>query len=90
MRKKFIAGNWKMNTASITAELLARAVVNGLGSESRVDVAVCPPFPFLARVAQAVHGTAIALGAQNCYPKDEVPSPAKSAPRCSSMSAANS
>jgi triosephosphate isomerase len=71
MRKKFIAGNWKMNTDSITAELLASAVVKGLGSETRVDVAFCPPFPFLARVAQIVRGTPVALGAQNCYPKDD-------------------
>ena len=71
MRKKFIAGNWKMNTASITAELLAAAVVKGLGSEARVDVAICPPFPYLARVAQAIHGTPIMLGAQNCYPKND-------------------
>src|ERR1022692_711832 len=71
MRKKFIAGNWKMNTTSITAELLAAGVVKGLGSATRVDVAVCPPFPFLFRVAQVVKGTPIALGAQNCYPKDD-------------------
>jgi triosephosphate isomerase len=71
MRKKFIAGNWKMNTSSISAEMLASGVVKGLGSETRVDVAVCPPFPFLARVAQVVKGTHVALGAQNCYPKDE-------------------
>ena len=71
MRKKFIAGNWKMNTRSIDGELLASAVVSGLGSETRVSVAVCPPFPFLARVAQAVKGTPVALGAQNCYPKDD-------------------
>jgi triosephosphate isomerase (TIM) len=71
MRKKFIAGNWKMNTGSIDAELLAAAVVKGLGAETRVTVAVCPPFPFLARVAQTVKGTPVALGAQNCYPKDD-------------------
>src|SRR5947209_5844890 len=71
MRKKFIAGNWKMNTTSITAELLAAGVVKGLGNETRVDVAVCPPFPFLARVARAVQGTPVALGAQDCYSKDE-------------------
>src|SRR6516162_8627116 len=73
MRKKFIAGNWKMNTSSISAEMLASGVVKGLGSETRVDVAVCPPFPFLARVAQVVKGSPVALGAQNCYPKDKGP-----------------
>ncbi len=71
MRKKFIAGNWKMNTRSIDGELLAAGVVKALGSETRVTVAVCPPFPFLARIAQVVKGTAVALGAQNCYPKDD-------------------
>ena len=71
MRPKFIAGNWKMNTRSIDGELLAAAVVKGLGAETRVAVAVCPPFPFLARVAQAVKGTPVAVGAQNCYPKDD-------------------
>ena len=71
MRKKFIAGNWKMNTRSIDGELLASGVVNGLGSETRVTVAVCPPFPFLARIAQVVKGTPVALGAQDCYTKDD-------------------
>ncbi len=71
MRKKFIAGNWKMNTRSIDGELLAASVVKGLGAETRVTVAVCPPFPFLARIAQAVKGSPVALGAQNCYPKDD-------------------
>lgn len=71
MRKKFIAGNWKMNTRSIDGELLAAAVAKGVGSDTRVTVAVCPPFPFLARVGQAIKGTPVALGAQNCYPKDD-------------------
>jgi triosephosphate isomerase len=71
MRKKFIAGNWKMFTSGITAELLASAVVKGLGTDAGVDVAVCPPFPYLSRVAQAVRDTPVALGAQNCYPAKE-------------------
>lgn len=71
MRKKFIAGNWKMNTRAIDGELLAVNIVKGLGNESRVTVAVCPPFPYLSRVGQVVKGTHVALGAQNCYPKDD-------------------
>src|SRR5215207_9865999 len=71
MRKKFIAGNWKMNTASITGELLASEIVKGLAGDTNVTVAVCPPFPFLSRVGQAVQGTPVALGAQNCYPKND-------------------
>lgn len=71
MRKKFIAGNWKMNTRSIDGELLASGVVKGVGAETGVTVALCPPFPFLARVAQVVKGSPVSLGAQNCYPKED-------------------
>jgi triosephosphate isomerase (TIM) len=71
MRKKFIAGNWKMYTDAISAELLASAVVKGLAGDDRVTVAVCPPFPFLSRVFQAVKDTPVALGAQNLYPAKE-------------------
>jgi triosephosphate isomerase len=71
MRKKFIAGNWKMFTDGITAELLAAGVVKGLGSDDHVTVAVCPPFPYLSRVFQTVRGTPVALGAQNLYPAKE-------------------
>src|ERR1700722_13253540 len=71
MRKTFIAGNWKMYTDSISAELLAASVVKGLGTDGRVTVAVCPPFPYLSRVFQAVKDTPVALGAQNLYPAKE-------------------
>src|SRR5262245_50115710 len=67
MRKKFIAGNWKMNATAISAELLAAAVAKGVGADTSVTVAVCPPFPYLFRVGQALAGSAVALGAQNCY-----------------------
>ena len=67
MRKKFIAGNWKMNTTAISAELLAAAVVKGIGGDTSVTVAVCPPFPYLFRVGQALTGSTVGLGAQNCY-----------------------
>jgi triosephosphate isomerase len=68
MRKKFIAANWKMFTDAITAELLADAVVKGVGSDDRVTVALFPPFPYLSRVFQVVKGTPVALGGQNLYP----------------------
>jgi triosephosphate isomerase len=71
MRKKFVAGNWKMFTNTATARQLASAVVRGLGDEKRVTVAVCPPFPYLSVVAEALKGSAVALGAQNCYHEKE-------------------
>src|SRR4051812_14108252 len=71
MRAKFVAGNWKMYTDAESARRLAAAVVQGLGDEGRVAVAVCPPFPYLLPVAEALRGSAVALGAQNCYTEKE-------------------
>lgn len=71
MRKKFIAGNWKMYTDGASGEALAAAVTKGAAGTPHVQVAVCPPFPYLSRIVQAVRGTAAAVGAQNCYPLNE-------------------
>lgn len=71
MRKKFVAGNWKMYTTANSARDLANAVVRGMGKEPAVSVAICPPFPYLNQVAEVVRGTPVALGAQNLYPEKE-------------------
>ena len=67
MRTPFVAGNWKLNKTPDEAETLARCVVDAVSGITGVDVAICPPFPALERVASAVCGTAIGLGAQNMY-----------------------
>lgn len=67
MRKKFIAGNWKMNTTRAEGLALAAAVAKGVGNASDVEVAVCPPSVYLAAVGEAIAGSAVGLGAQNCY-----------------------
>jgi len=66
-RKKLVAGNWKMNTTLAEAKALAAAVAQGIGSSWAVDVAVCPPFPWLLSVAEVIRGSAVALGAQNVH-----------------------
>jgi triosephosphate isomerase len=71
MRKKFVAGNWKMHATAAEAKRLARGVVDGAGTEDRVSVAVCPPFPYLALVGEILRGSRVALGAQNLYPETE-------------------
>lgn len=71
VRKKYVAGNWKMYTTAAAAQQLAAAVVRGLGAETRVQVGVFPPFPYLSRVAEALRGSAVVLGAQNLYPEKE-------------------
>ena len=66
-RKKIIAGNWKMNTLPAEGVELAKGVVAGRGEVcSCVNFIVCPPFTHLSMVAEALKGSDIALGAQNC------------------------
>ncbi len=45
--------------------VLVAAIVQGLSGEESVEVAVCPPFVYLADVVRAVKDTAVAVGAQN-------------------------
>src|SRR5579871_4282273 len=71
MRSKFIAGNWKMFTTRATARELAAGIVNNSSSFRDVRVALCPPFPYLHTVAEAIRGSAVALGGQNLYPAKE-------------------
>ena len=69
-RKKFVAGNWKMYTTLPQAKELAAAVAKGVAADA-VTVAVCPPFPWLAAVAEAVKGSRVAVGAQDCAVEKE-------------------
>ena len=47
MRKKLVAGNWKMNGSIDQNEALLNALVAASPSLNGVDVAVCVPFPYL-------------------------------------------
>jgi triosephosphate isomerase len=65
MRTSFVAGNWKMNTNKASAVALAKAVA--AGAPPRVQVGVAPPFVYLDAVGQALAGSTVRLGAQDCY-----------------------
>ncbi|HEX8521184.1 MAG TPA: triose-phosphate isomerase [Tepidisphaeraceae bacterium] len=67
MRTPFVAGNWKMNTSKSAASELAKGVAQGAGSLEGVDVGVAPPFVYLDAVGQALVGSSVMLGAQDCY-----------------------
>jgi triosephosphate isomerase len=67
MRRKFIAGNWKMNTSRAEGVALAGAIAAKVGAASEVEIAVCPPALYLEAVGKALAGSAVGLGAQNCY-----------------------
>ncbi|MCZ2342502.1 MAG: triose-phosphate isomerase [Bacteroidales bacterium] len=70
-RTKLVAGNWKMYTTRTAAESLARAVAAGVPASAAVEVAVCPPFPWLTTVANALQGSPVSLGAQDCANEKE-------------------
>jgi triosephosphate isomerase len=63
-RRKLIAGNWKMNGRQATSLALAQRLATL--SSTTLDLAVFPPFPYLFSVAQALRGSAVAVGAQDC------------------------
>lgn len=65
MKQKLIAGNWKMNGSLAGNEALLGALLAGIGTSSRCQVAVCVPSPYLAQVAGLVKDSGIALGAQD-------------------------
>ena len=66
-RKYFIAGNWKMNKTAAEATALIKAINEKAGSQTKVDVAVCPPFTALDAASKALAGSTVKLGAQNMY-----------------------
>jgi len=72
MRTLFIAGNWKMNPASEAAAVaLAEEVKAGVGPETAVRVALCPPSVYLYKVDEALKGSPIGVGGQNMHAKPD-------------------
>ena len=65
MRKRLIAGNWKMHGTREGARSLAGTVVQGVAKDVRAGVVLCPPYVHLAEVAVVLHGTAVRFGAQD-------------------------
>ncbi len=70
MRKKIVAGNWKMNLNLQEGVALATELKDALAAEKpNCDVIICTPFIHLATVAGITEGTVIGLGAENCADK---------------------
>jgi triosephosphate isomerase (TIM) len=63
---QLIAGNWKMHGLAADAVALAKAVAAGAGGVP-CELLVCPPHVHLAAVAQALTGSPVALGGQDCH-----------------------
>ena len=72
MRKKIVAGNWKMNLNLQEGVALATELKNALAADQpNCEVVICTPFIHLASVAQVLEGSVIGLGAENCADKEK-------------------
>ena len=72
MRKKIVAGNWKMNMNLQDGVALAKEINEALAADKpNCDVVVCTPFIHLASVAQVLDASVVGLGAENCADKEK-------------------
>jgi len=67
-RRLLIAGNWKMNGLKADGVALAQGVAAKVKAEApKCDMLVCPPATLVDAVAQAVAGSGLAVGGQDCH-----------------------
>jgi len=72
MRTPLVAANWKMNLGTASEALdFVRSVRRGLQAVESVEVVLCPPHTVLAAVAELLHATRLAVGAQNMHWEDK-------------------
>lgn len=64
-RKPLVIGNWKMNGSSAANAALLRGFLPVIAAFHSVEIAVCPPYPYLVNVADLLDDSAVILGAQN-------------------------
>ena len=68
-RRILIAGNWKMNCLSADAKALAGGLAAKLNEAGKVDfeMLICPPSVLIPVAAEAIKGSAMQLGGQDCH-----------------------
>ncbi len=72
MRKKIVAGNWKMNKTLEEAKTLAAEVMGMVADEVKGNVitVLCVPFPYLVTLKNQLGNSSVKIGAQNCSEHD--------------------
>ena len=71
MRKKLVAGNWKMHGGIEQNRDLLSKVVTGTAGVDKADCVVCVPYPYLSQVHSLLKDTSISWGAQNISQHDK-------------------
>ncbi len=71
MRRRLVAGNWKMNMLLSEARELAGVITKGmkgnLGDQNGVEIILAPPYLALPAIAEIVAGTEIGIAGQDCF-----------------------
>jgi len=71
MRKRIVAGNWKMNMNHAEGAVLAGALAGGIaGKPVSCEIVIFPPFTTIPAVAGALEGSTIAVGGQDLFYED--------------------
>ena len=70
MRKKIIAGNWKMNVKPSETAALVKGVAEATKDFANVEVVCCTPAIDVPAAVAAAAGTAVGIGTENCHWKE--------------------
>lgn len=65
MRQSLVAGNWKLNGSRTGIDALLDGIKSGMDAVKNSEVAVCPPYVYLAQAQALLDGATIRLGAQD-------------------------
>jgi len=68
-RRKIAAGNWKMN--GLGASMAEARALAATHPAPGVDILLCPPATLLHRLSEALSGSAVALGGQDCHASEK-------------------
>ena len=69
-RRRFIAGNWKMNKTIAETEAMLGALLPRVGDVDDLDVVICPPYLSLQAAVDSARGSAVQVFAQNMHERD--------------------
>ena len=70
MRRRLVAGNWKMHGSMAANKALLSSLKRSIAVVDGFDVAVCAPYPYLAQLAESLHGSPLTWGAQDLSEHD--------------------
>ena len=65
MRRKILAGNWKMH--GLTIDLQEIIEISNFSKDCKTEIILCPPITLVSKISSSITGSSLKLGAQNCH-----------------------